>query len=278
MFTSYSKLKNFKLLQEARKLSSDSMYYHTSVMHLFRPFLKVDITNSAVSPLEEVRSCANTIHNMVSDFRRIYSFERGLLILSHVIMSANIIDLVMMPDPTAVQHLILGATCLREMGYNQVLSSRFLNIVLALAKQWNKKLPPDVYQAAYGPGPWPDGAKPLEIEPTPGPTPGAEPSRRASEATDGEGALNGSNDAIHKDASRNQNNGDAYYWTPFPHQSVPMRGVQPSGPMDISNVIDDEYNDQWLLNRDGFKISGLGDPTNSSNQYALEAQWRLTAS
>lgn len=253
----------------------DSMYYHTSIMHLFRPFLWVDLTNSDVSPREVCKTCASTIHYMISNYRRIYGFQQGLLILSHVIMSANIIDLVNMPNPSAVEHLILGVTCLREMSYHQILGSRFLDIILALAEQWKKPLPAGIYQAAQRSSPRPESSKNHNSNKLNYQTSMPELNHhQVSESYELEQPLNDSTLYNGKDGSRTQNGGVDYLWSPFPNQSVPLRGTQPTGPMDISNVIDDQYNNQWVLNRDGFKIAGISDPNAWSNEYNLGSSWR----
>ena len=126
-----------------------SMYFNAVVLHLFRPFLKVDLTNSNLSPRDVCMTSANNIASLLSSYRETYTLRRSTLLITYVILSANIIDLLNLPDPKAAQNLELGTTALRECSVNHVFGGRALQVLIDLSEQWHIQLPPSTSRAAH---------------------------------------------------------------------------------------------------------------------------------
>ena len=124
------------------------MYYHTVVLHLFRPFLKLDLTSSSVSPREICTQSANQISALASTYRNIYSFRRVSILVTHILLSSSTIHLLNLPDETAGTFLSQGIQDLHEISTNHPFSNRCLRVVLALAQKWGIELPQQAQEAA----------------------------------------------------------------------------------------------------------------------------------
>ncbi len=241
--------------------NSDSAYYHTVVLHLFRPFLKVDLTNSKISPRDICTSCARNGASIIGKYRQIYGLRRVPLIATHILLSTSIIHLLNLPNPSSAQDLALSITCLREMSANHDFATRGLDIVMALSKQWNIHLPSEVVQIAY------------DLPPkVPTSVPDPQGYRAALTHLSSE-----SNNSQHQDMFHVKDVVSGFpfsavhniprpfatadmFWSPFPDHSVPLRAHQQSGPMAISAMLDVPTNESDQLSRDGFRVAQLGDP------------------
>ena len=143
------------------------MYYHTVVLNLFRPLLKLDIINSKVSPLHICLEMANRAAALVATYRRLYGLRRVPILLTHVIFTSSIIHLLpytnnsatlhlsesirslrdKTPDEAADTRLAESITSLHETTPNHNFSTRLLLVIVALVKRWNIQLPPKVETA-----------------------------------------------------------------------------------------------------------------------------------
>ncbi|KAL9127410.1 MAG: hypothetical protein Q9217_003706 [Psora testacea] len=253
------------------------MYYHTVILHLFRPFLKVDLTNSKISPREVCTSCANTVSTLLSTYRQHYGFRRSTVLVSHIILSSIIIDLLNLPDPTAARNLELGMTSLRESSLNHAFTFRCLQIVLALSKQWNIQLPAGVSQAAYElPQEWlMNGLHDVGAATVWPPTPSSaatyshpQDHRRSSVAEKAYYTTSNSPRGLSQAPQPMD-----MFWSPFPDHSVPLQAMQPNGPMDISAMIDVQNSGWDQLNRDGFKMANFNDTVLAPSGYIPNGQW-----
>ena len=242
--------------------NSDSAYYHTVVLHLFRPFLKVDLKNSKISPRDICTSCARNAASLFGTYRQIYGLRRIPLIATHVLLSTSIIHLLNLPNASSAQDLALSITCLRGMSANHAFAIRSLNIVMALSRQWNIHLPSEVAQIAYDLPP----EVPMSL---------LDPQRCGSATTYMSSMSDHSQqqDLIH---TRDVANGFPFsaviksprpfatpadmFWSPFPDHSVPLQAHRQNDPMDISAMLDVPNNDFDQLSRDGFRVAQFEDP------------------
>ena len=254
-----------------------SLFYHTAVLHLFRPFLKVDLTNSAVSPREVCAACAAKVASLLRDYRKVYGLRRQCLILCHITLSSSIIYLINLPDPTAVADLKTAVTVLKEMSTSHAFANRILDIIGRLAKQWNKKLPVEIQQAVsspkYSSTPTVLTERDANIYQTPSvganATYGLEGLEREKSTND-----SASFQAPIKDSPKPVTNTLDLFWSPFPDVSLPLSVLQPSGPMDIMSVVDNQEGNEWMrLSRDGFKFAGGFDPSVGAPEFAQAAAW-----
>lgn len=237
--------------------NSDSAYYYTVVLHLFRPFLKVDLTNSKISPRDICTSCASNGASLLGTYRHIYGLRRVPLISTHILLSTSIIHLLNLPNSLSAQDLALSITCLRDISANHGFAMRSLHIIMALSQQWNIHLPSEVAQIAY--------ILPPEVPRSlPDPQGSANTLTHLSSLTD-------HFQQQHNDHMKDTNSGFPFsavknsprpfttpadmFWSPFPDHSVPLQAHQQNGPMDISAMLDVPNNDRDQLSRDGFTVA-----------------------
>lgn len=230
----------------------DSAYYHTVVLHLFRPFLKVDLTNSQISPRDICTSCANQGASIIGTYRQIYGLRRIPLVATHILLSTSIIHLLNLPISPSAHYLALAITCLREVSANHAFANRSLNIIMALSRQWSIQLPSEVTQIAYDLLPEvPTSLSDPHIASTQIPDE-LDPSRQQDNLHPKDVASKLPFSAV-KDSPRPFVTPADMFWSPFPDHSVPLQAHQPYGPMDISAMLDDPNNDWNQFTRDGFK-------------------------
>ena len=257
----------------------DSAYYHTVVLHLFRPFLKVDLTNSKVSPRDICTSCANNATSLVGTYRQIYGLRRVPIIATHILLSTSIIHLLNLPNLSSAQNLALNITCLHGISANHAFAIRSADIIMALSRQWNIHLPSEVTQIAYD--------LPPEV-----------PASLQDPQASGNGFTYLSSvpddaqqqDNVHpkdvtiglpfsavKNSPRPFATPADMFWSPFPDHSVPLQAHEQNGPMDISAMLDVPNNGWDQLSRDGFRVAQLGDPILSPPAYShINSHWTQT--
>ncbi|KAI9680533.1 MAG: hypothetical protein M1817_003973 [Caeruleum heppii] len=117
------------------------MYYHTVVLHLFRPFLRVGLHDSTAQPREVCRQSTERISDLVEMYRTLYGFRRVCIVMTHCILSAMIIHLLSLPSPSAARLLIQAAQALRDQSVAHEHAARCLRIVAALAEKWGILVP-----------------------------------------------------------------------------------------------------------------------------------------
>lgn len=244
------------------------MYYHTIILHLFRPFLKVDLTNSRISPREICTSCANNIASLLSTYRQTYGLRRAPLLVSHSILTSATIHLLNLPASSSA--LSLSITFLRGMVTNHPFSKRAIEIIMALAKQWNIVLPAEVLQAAYEiPSEQTINAQDktqssyrIESHPSSVRDDAQQQKQFHGKALAGEMPF-----AATKNSPRSISTPADLFWSPFPDQSLPLQAHNNGGPMDIAALLDAPNNDWDQLNRDGFKFASTNDSNLGSSGY-----------
>ena len=249
------------------------MYYHTVVLHLFRPFLKVDLTNSKVSPREICTSCADSIALLLSSYRQTYGFRRVIVLLTHIVLTSSIIHLLDLPNPSSARNLAESISCLHETSTAHAFAMRALNVIMTLARQWNISLPAEVSQAAFGSLQDPtmiaaNGAQDLpRVDPYPLPI---LDSTRQQENT------NELPFATMKNSPRRFSTPADLFWSPFPDQGLPLQAHHQGGPMDISAML--SVPNEWdQLNRDGFRAASTNNSILVPLAYNhVNSQWPQT--
>lgn len=249
--------------------NSNSAYYHTVVSHLFRPFLKVDLKNSKISPRDICTSCASNGASLLGKYRQTYGLRRVPLVATHILLSTSIIHLLNLPNSSSAQDLALSITCFRDLSANHAFAVRGLDIVMALSRQWKIQLPSGVAQIAYDLPP----EVPTKLPDTPGPgNTRAHPSKHHTKDT-----TSGFPFSAVRNSPRPFTKPADMFWSPFPDHSVPLQAHQQSGPMDISAMLDVPNNEWDQLSRDGFRVAQLGDPVLAHPAYSpIETRWTQT--
>ena len=242
------------------------MYYHTVVLHLFRPFLKVDLLDSSVSPRDICTQSAESVSSLVARYRNYYGLRRVCVILAHIILSSCTVHLLNLATPSATHSLAEGIRALREMAMNSGFAGRCLRIIISLSKKWGINLPTEVQEAT-------DAVSPTTMLPSPNsdeffaPLQQNDPHRPSNgrrhsttEMVMPTGSTSSNTSAATQAPSAPAGNPTDLFWTPFPDHSMPLQVNPESGPMDITAMLDVRINDWEQFNRDGFKMATVTDP------------------
>lgn len=235
----------------------DSAYYHTVVLHLFRPFLKVDLTNSKVSPRDICTSCARNGTSLMGTYRQIYGLRRVPVLATHILLSTSIIHLLNLPNPLSTQDLALSIICLRGIAPNHAFATRCLDIIIALSQQWTIHLPPEIAQIVYDSPP----AIPMSLPDPQGVAiplahwPSVPDLSQHQDNISTKDLANGFPFSAVKNSPKLSATSADMFWSPFPDFSVPLQSYQQNGPMDISAMLDVPNNGWDQLGRDGFTMA-----------------------
>ena len=232
-------------------------------MHLFRPFLKVDLTNSKASPRDICTSCARNSTSLMGTHRQLYGLRRVPIVSTHILLSASIIHLLNLPNPSSAQDLALSITCLREITANHAFATRCLNVIMALSQQWDIHLPSEIAQIAYD--------LPPEVSKSlPDPKSSGILTHRSyvADKVSQQQADIQCQDSCHgfpfaavKHSPKPFATTEDMFWSPYPDFCVPLQAHQHNGPMDISAMLDVPYNVWEQLSRDGFRMAQLEHPS-----------------
>ncbi|RFU28584.1 hypothetical protein B7463_g7759, partial [Scytalidium lignicola] len=113
------------------------MYYHYTILLLFRPFIKLELVGSTVSPKEICRQAAEAICALANSYSRLYTLERTPSFVPYFVLTAGITHLVSLgngwggsdPLKQSVQHL-------RRMANGHGVASRAIEILEDLTSRW----------------------------------------------------------------------------------------------------------------------------------------------
>ncbi|GME24607.1 c6 transcription factor [Neofusicoccum parvum] len=128
---------------------SPSMYYHTAVLLLFRPFLKARFTESDLSPREVCRQSANTISNLFAQHLKLYSLDGIFTFQLHCLLTACTIHIIKLPSISATTHLAAACNSFQDLVKKNDWATSSLNIIKSFVQKWNIVLPLEVEAALY---------------------------------------------------------------------------------------------------------------------------------
>jgi hypothetical protein len=121
------------------------MLYHTIIVHLFRPMLKVDLVHSDIHPRDICTEAANTVSAIVRTYRRFYDFRVAHLAIPHILLSVCIVHLLYSKDNrTAYQNLVEGLHGLEDLHECHYFGARSFRIIHTLAKTWQLPWPQEL--------------------------------------------------------------------------------------------------------------------------------------
>jgi len=121
------------------------MLYHTIIVHLFRPMLKVDLIHSDVHPRDICIEAANTVSNIVRTYRQLYDFRVAHLIIPHCLLSVCIVHLLYSKDNgTSYTNLVAGLQGLEDLHECHYFGARSFRIIHTLATTWNLPWPEEL--------------------------------------------------------------------------------------------------------------------------------------
>jgi len=121
------------------------MFFHLLYIHLFRPFLKYNPTNSPlpshVSPRKLCSQAAASVSKLMRLYKRTYGLRQICNIAVYIAHSACTIHLLNLPEKTAKRDIIHGVKHLEEIGEDWLCARRTLSILSVLARKWKVNLP-----------------------------------------------------------------------------------------------------------------------------------------
>lgn len=129
-----------------------SMLYHTIIVHLFRPMLKVDLIHSDVRPRDICVEAANKVSEIIRTYRKFYDFRVAHLAIPHILLSVCIVHLLYSKDnKTSYKNLVEGLQGLDDLHECHYFGARSFRILHTLAKTWNLPWPEELRNSTLMP-------------------------------------------------------------------------------------------------------------------------------
>ncbi|KAL6703232.1 hypothetical protein ACN47E_010094 [Coniothyrium glycines] len=121
------------------------MLYHTIIVHLFRPMLKVELIHSDVVPRDLCIDAANNVSRLVRIYRSFYDFRQAHLIIPHILLSVCVVHLLFSKEnKVSRQNLVEGLQGLEDLHECHYFGARSFKIIHALATTWNLPWPEEL--------------------------------------------------------------------------------------------------------------------------------------
>jgi hypothetical protein len=114
------------------------MYYHYAILLLFRPFIKLDIVGSSVSPRDVCNQAADAISGLVRSYSRLYTLRRTPSFVPYFVLTSSIAHLVTLGNSReGPEQLKQDIADLQEMTACHGFARRALDIIRYLIKHWD---------------------------------------------------------------------------------------------------------------------------------------------
>ncbi|KAH9820923.1 Nitrogen assimilation transcription factor nit-4 [Teratosphaeria destructans] len=117
------------------------MSHCACVLHLFRPYIKLDLSGAGLYPRDTCIHCANEISVLMNALRRIEGLHRVPLPVTSILLSASTIHLLNLPSEPATLHLTQALQDLQAIAVNHRFAGRCIDIIRSLAARWEISLP-----------------------------------------------------------------------------------------------------------------------------------------
>ncbi|KAL1302118.1 hypothetical protein AAFC00_002553 [Neodothiora populina] len=117
------------------------MSYYMCVLHLFRPFTKLDLSAIGLYPREICTYCATEISNLMNAMRGMYGLRRVPLSTTVTVTSAATIHMMNLPSPDAALKFTQALQDLHTMSINHRYAAYCIGIIERLSEQWGITLP-----------------------------------------------------------------------------------------------------------------------------------------
>lgn len=130
-----------------------SIYYHATILLLFRPFFRKEIIVLKETPRDICRRAANDIISLSTQYRKFYTLRQTVINIPQIIFGASIILLMDLPSPSPAQavslNLIRSLKDLKELSRTWQWCNLTLRHIGELADKWNIDLPNEVLYAPH---------------------------------------------------------------------------------------------------------------------------------
>jgi hypothetical protein len=114
------------------------MYYHYAILLLFRPFIKLDIVSSGVSPRDVCSQAASAISTLVNSYSQLYTLRRTPSFVPYFVLTSSITHLVTLGNAReGPEQLKQGLADLKEMTECHGFAIRALDILRYLIMYWD---------------------------------------------------------------------------------------------------------------------------------------------
>jgi hypothetical protein len=114
------------------------MYYHYAILLLFRPFIKLDIMGSGVSPRDVCHQAAQAISTLVTSYDQLYTLRRTPSFVPYFALTSTITHLVALGNRQAsAERFHQGMSHLRVMNQCHGFAVHARQILYFLSSQWN---------------------------------------------------------------------------------------------------------------------------------------------
>jgi hypothetical protein len=112
------------------------MYYHFAILLLFRPFIKLVFSQSAVSPRDICTQAAENISSLVRSYRHLYTIRRTPSFSPYIVFAANITHLMDARNMLGSAYSVQGLQDLRDMSSCHGFAKKAIHIINAIAQKW----------------------------------------------------------------------------------------------------------------------------------------------
>jgi hypothetical protein len=113
------------------------MYYHYAILLLFRPFIKLDIVGSGVSPRDVCGQAADAISTLVNSYSQLYTLRRTPSFVPYFVLTSSITHLVTLGNSrVGPEQLKQGIADLKVMTDCHGFAIRALDILRYLTLHW----------------------------------------------------------------------------------------------------------------------------------------------
>jgi len=121
------------------------MLYYTTVVHLFRPMLKVDLIHSNVRPRDSCVDAANQVAKLLRLYRQHFKMRACQLVLTHVLLSVCVVHLLYSTEsPVSYRNLVEGLQALEDLSTCHYFGRRSFKIIHALSQVWQLPFPDEL--------------------------------------------------------------------------------------------------------------------------------------
>ena len=121
------------------------MLYHTILVHLFRPLLKVDLIHSDICPRDMCITSANKVSEFIRQYRRHHSLRACHLTLVHYLLSVSIVHLLYSTkSELSAKNLVESLQAFEDASVCHYFAARGYRIIHSLARLWNLPWPEEL--------------------------------------------------------------------------------------------------------------------------------------
>jgi hypothetical protein len=113
------------------------MYYHFAILLLFRPFIKLEIRGSGVSPRDVCNQAGDAISALVKSYSQLYTLRRTPSFVPYFVLTSSITHLITLGTAAGgPEHIYQGISDLKIMAGCHGFACRARDILKFLADRW----------------------------------------------------------------------------------------------------------------------------------------------